>query len=72
MMRHLKRLIFSLVAARLGRMLHRHGGHGGYGHGQPYGYHGHRKHRGYGHGPSYGYHGHYRFKGHYRKKRRRY
>jgi hypothetical protein len=70
MMRHLKRLIFSIVAARLGRLLHRHGGHGGHGYGQPYGYHGHRKHRGY--GQSYGYHGHYRFKGHYRKKRRRY
>jgi hypothetical protein len=79
MRRHLKGMFFSMLAAKLGRMLHRRGhstaghghGHGygpgqGYGHGQGhYGYHGHYRSKG-GH---YGYHGHYRPK---RKGRRRY
>jgi len=81
MRRHLKGMFFSILAAKIGRMLHRRGhstaahylqselhrrGSHGHGHGH-YGYHGHyRSKGGYGH---YGYHGHYRPK---RKGRRRY
>lgn len=77
MRRHLKGMFFSILAAKLGRLLHRRGhstaaryvehelhrraGHG-HGHGQGHG-------QGYGPGSGhYGYHGHYRPKsgyGHY-------
>lgn len=83
MRRHLKGMFFSILAAKIGRMLHRRGHstaaryvehelHRRAGHGHGYG-HG----QGYGH---YGYHGHYRSKGgyghygyhgHYRPKRKR-
>lgn len=74
MRRHLKGMFFSILAAKLGRMLHRRGHstaarylehelhrRGGHGHGYGHGY-------GYGPGPApgpghYGYHGHYRPKG---------
>ncbi|MDQ7909131.1 hypothetical protein RB614_31870 [Phytohabitans sp. ZYX-F-186] len=72
MRRHLKGMFFSILAAKLGRMLHRRG-HStaarylehelhrrtGHGHGHGYG-------PGQGYGPGYGhygYHGHYRSKG---------
>jgi hypothetical protein len=82
MRRHLKGMFFSMLAAKLGRLLHRRGHstaarylehelHRRAGHGQGHGY-------GQGHG-HYGYHGHYRSKGgyghygyhgHYRPKRK--
>lgn len=78
MRRHLKGMFFAVIAAKLGRMLHRRGhstaarylehelhrraGHG-YGHGHGYRHYGfHGHYRPKGH---YGYHGHYRSKGHY-------
>lgn len=87
MRRHLKGMFFSILAAKLGRMLHRRGHstaarylehelhrRAGHGHGHGYGY-GHGYGPGHGH---YGYHGHYRSKGghygyhgHYRPKKKR-
>jgi hypothetical protein len=85
MRRQLKGLVFSIVAAKLGRLLHRRGHSGaarylehelhrraGHGHG-----HGHGHGQGYRH---YGYHGHYHpkseyghygYHGHYRPKKRK-
>jgi hypothetical protein len=77
MRRHLKGMFFSILAAKLGRLLHRRGHstaarylehelHRRAGHG-----HGHGQGHGPGYGPGYGhygYHGHYRSKsgyGHY-------
>lgn len=72
MRRHLKGMFFSILAAKLGRVLHRRGHstaarylehelhrRGGHGHGYGHG-HGAGYGPGYGH---YGYHGHYRPKG---------
>lgn len=74
MRRHLKGMFFSILAAKLGRLLHRRGHstaarylehelHRRAGHG-----HGHGQGHGPGYGPGYGhygYHGHYRSKGGY-------
>jgi hypothetical protein len=69
MRRHLKGLVFSILAAKLGRLLHRRG------HSTAANYLQHELHRrtgghGYGHGHGYG-QGHYGYHGHYRPKKRR-
>lgn len=77
MRRHLKGMFFSMLAAKLGRMLHRRGHstaaryvehelhrRAGHGHGHGYGH-------GQGYGPAQGYgppQGHYGYHGHYRSK----
>lgn len=59
----LKQMLYSLVASKVQRMMHRHP-HQSYGYHRPRRFHGHYRH----HGHYKRFHGHYRHHGHYRRR----